>query len=134
MRLKVSSRVAKANCQGRHPCHDSQSLRFTNFKIDKSFENSINSGLAKPLQKTEQITLFSHEATSGGKTSLEHVRMRTDPPALRGRGRWWQRHLPGQRSQHPKFEAVNRRLSAKISRILRDFHARFVDLTPKTHE
>jgi len=40
----------------------------------------------------------------------------------------------GQRPCHPGFEAANLRLRVKISRVLRDFHARFVGLTPKTHE
>jgi hypothetical protein len=39
-----------------------------------------------------------------------------------------------QRPYHPEFEAANLRLRAKISRVLRDFHARLSGLTPKTHE
>jgi hypothetical protein len=40
----------------------------------------------------------------------------------------------GQRPYHPGFEAANLRLRVKISRVLRDFHARFVGLMPKTQE
>jgi hypothetical protein len=39
-----------------------------------------------------------------------------------------------QRSYHPEFAAANLRSSAKISRVLRDFHARLAGLTPKTQE
>ena len=39
-----------------------------------------------------------------------------------------------QRPYHPEFDAANLRLRVKISRVLRDFHARFIGLTPKTHE
>jgi hypothetical protein len=40
----------------------------------------------------------------------------------------------GQRPYHPGFEAADLRSRVKISRVLRDFHARFAGLTSKTHE
>jgi hypothetical protein len=40
----------------------------------------------------------------------------------------------GQRAYHPEFEAANLRLRVKISRVLRDFHARFVGQKAKTHK
>jgi hypothetical protein len=40
----------------------------------------------------------------------------------------------GQHPHHTGFEAAHLRLCVKISRVMRDFHALFTGLTPKTKE